>query len=71
MGVRIGERLKEERERLGMNQADFAALAGASKRAQVRYESGERNPDAEYLAGIAAAGADVQYIVTGKRARSR
>jgi transcriptional regulator with XRE-family HTH domain len=51
-----------------MSQTEFAALGGASKRAQIRYESGERSPDAEYLAGIAARGADVLYIVTGKRA---
>jgi hypothetical protein len=54
-----------------MSQTEFAALGEASKRAQIRYEAGERSPDAEYLAGIAARGADVLYIITGKRARSR
>lgn len=63
----IGDRLRKERERLGMSQTDFAALAGASKRAQIRYEADERSPDATYLAGIAKAGADVLFIVTGKR----
>jgi transcriptional regulator with XRE-family HTH domain len=49
----IGERLKKERERLGLTQTAFAALADSSKRAQIRYESGERSPDAEYLARLA------------------
>ncbi|GBL46234.1 hypothetical protein SFMTTN_2047 [Sulfuriferula multivorans] len=35
---------------------------------QINYEKGERMPDAAYLSAIAAAGADVQYILTGLRA---
>lgn len=64
----IGERLKEERERLGLNQTDFAALAGASKNTQYNYEKGERSPDANYLAAAALQGVDVLYVVTGNRA---
>src|SRR3972149_1178502 len=63
----IGTRLREERERLHLNQTDFAQLGRAAKRSQVRYESGDKSPDAEYLAGVANAGADVLYIVTGER----
>ena len=46
----IGERLKEERERIGLSQTEFAAKAGASKNSQYNYEKGERSPDAAYLA---------------------
>jgi len=63
----IGSRLKEERERLGLSQPAFGELGGVQKRAQINYESGERFPDAAYLAAIAKAGADVRYIVTGDR----
>ncbi|MBC3489890.1 helix-turn-helix domain-containing protein [Pseudomonas taiwanensis] len=63
----IGDRLKEERERLGLNQTDFAALAGASKNTQYNYEKGDRSPDAAYLAAAAAAGMDLLYVVTGER----
>ncbi|OEC35688.1 Transcriptional regulator, contains XRE-family HTH domain [Pseudomonas cuatrocienegasensis] len=63
----IGDRLKEERQRLGLNQSDFAALAGVAKNSQLNYEKGERSPDAAYLAAVAASGVDVLYIVTGKR----
>lgn len=38
------------------------------KRAQVNYEAGERAPDTNYMAAIAAAGADVLFILTGSRA---
>lgn len=36
-------------------------------RSQRNYEKDERFPDAAYLAAIAAAGADVRYIITGDR----
>lgn len=60
-------RIKEERERLGFNQTDFAALAGASKRSQIGWEQGRTSPDSMVLVAWAQAGADVQYIVTGIR----
>lgn len=63
----IGERLREERERLGFSQASFAEITGAHRKSQGNYELGERMPDAAYLAAIAAAGADVLYILTGSR----
>ncbi|KAF1072680.1 MAG: hypothetical protein GAK45_00115 [Pseudomonas citronellolis] len=65
--LKIGERLKEERVRLGYNQTDLAGLAGVAKTSQFNYEKGERSPDAAYLAAIAAVGVDVLYVVTGQR----
>ena len=62
-----GARLREERTRLGLNQEQFAALAGIQFVAQSNYETGKRSPDLDYLMAIAAAGADVLYIVTGAR----
>lgn len=62
----IGERLREERERLGFNQTAFGAIGGVQKQAQLKYEKGERFPGADYLAAVAKVGADVQYIVTGE-----
>ncbi|MBF0605707.1 MAG: helix-turn-helix transcriptional regulator [Nitrospirae bacterium] len=63
----FGERLREERKRLKLNQSQFAALGGVQVRAQIHYEKDERRPDADYLIAIAAAGADVTYIITGVR----
>lgn len=67
--LNIGERLKEERVRLGFNQAEFAALAGVAKTSQFNYEKGERSPDADYLAAVSAQGVDILYVVTGERKR--
>lgn len=63
----FSDRLRDERKRLALNQTELAELAGVQKRAQVNYEAGERFPDAAYLMAIAAAGADVRYILTGSR----
>ncbi|WP_369951965.1 XRE family transcriptional regulator [Ralstonia syzygii] len=63
----IGERLREERERLGFTQPAFAALAETTKKSQIDYEKDLTQPKAGYLAAIAKVGGDVQYIVTGVR----
>lgn len=66
--MNISDRLREERERLGLNQVEFGSIGGVKKLAQINYEKGERHPDSAYLAAIAAAGADVLYILTGQPA---
>ncbi|HCQ47505.1 MAG TPA: hypothetical protein DIW53_12295 [Achromobacter sp.] len=53
-----------------MDQIAFGNLGGVQAVAQSNYENDKRNPDAAYLAGVAAAGADVLYIVTGARSVS-
>lgn len=63
-------RLRQERARLGLNQDVMAAAAGLKRNAQVKYEKGERSPDAEYLAAVAALGVDVAYVLTGEHAQS-
>lgn len=63
----IGERLREERERLGFTQPAFAGLAETTKKSQIDYEKNLTQPKAGYLEVIAKVGADVQYIVTGTR----
>lgn len=63
----IAERLRSERERLGLTQTEFAALAGVGRKTQFNYESGGSGPDASYLAAVARAGADVLYVITGTR----
>lgn len=64
----IGEALKAERLRLGMNQEEFGAAGGVKKRTQISYEQDERSPDAVYLRAISAIGVDVQFILTGDQA---
>lgn len=59
-------RLKQERQRLHMNQTEFAGSGGVQKQAQFTYEKGLRYPDASYLARIAEIGVDVLYLLTGR-----
>ncbi|EQA9810909.1 TPA: helix-turn-helix domain-containing protein [Klebsiella oxytoca] len=63
----LGTRLVEERKRLGLNQADFGALAGCARNTQANYEREERSPDSKYLSSLAVNGVDVLYVLTGKR----
>lgn len=65
--VSLGARLREEREARGLSQEAFGAIGGVTKKSQINYEKNERSPDATYLTAIAAAGADVLYILTGQR----
>lgn len=65
--LNIGERLREERVRLGFNQTDFAAIAGVAKTSQFNYEKGDRSPDAVYLAAVAEQGVDILYVIIGQR----
>ena len=63
----IGERIKEERERLGMTQPDFAAAAGAAKRTLIEWEKGKTSPTVVQLLALTSIGVDAQYILTGMR----
>jgi len=49
-----------------MSQAEFAVLGGVQSQAQLHYEKGSRRPNSDYLIAIAAAGVDVQYLITGQ-----
>lgn len=61
-------RLKAERERLGYNQTEFAALAGATRKTLFNWESGVGSPNVEALAELATHGVDIYYVITGKHA---
>ncbi|KQZ94549.1 helix-turn-helix domain-containing protein [Pseudomonas sp. Root562] len=62
----IGERLKEERSRLGLSQTDLGAAGGVGKTTQINYEKDERSPDARYLAAVKPLGVDVYYVLAGE-----
>jgi transcriptional regulator with XRE-family HTH domain len=62
----LGSRIREERERLGLTQTAL----GVAPKTQRFYESDARKPDTGYLEHFAALGADVLYILTGRRDES-
>ena len=61
----IARRLREERKRAGLSQADFADIAGVGVSTQKNYEAGRRAPDTDYLEKVQAT-VDVAYIITGR-----
>ncbi|SFU79770.1 XRE family transcriptional regulator [Halomonas korlensis] len=69
--MHLNDRLKEERQRMSLSQDEFARLGGVSKRAQANYESGDRSPQADYLAALDAAGVDTHFVLTGHRETGR
>lgn len=63
----VGERLKEERVRLGMSQTELGAVAGIGKTTQINYEKDAGSPTANYLISVAEKGVDMVYVLTGTR----
>lgn len=63
----FGQRLRYERDRLGLSQADFAERGGVRRTTQHIYESDTRVPDLNYLERVQEAGADLAYLVLGER----
>lgn len=62
-----GDRIREERIRLGHTQSAWAKACGVSKTSQVSYEAGTYKPDVAYLSGAVALGADPVYLLVGRR----
>jgi transcriptional regulator with XRE-family HTH domain len=60
----FGLRLRKERNRLGLTQANFARIGGVEPNAQGHYESGWRNPKADYLQRVGGAGVDLMFLLT-------
>jgi phage repressor protein C with HTH and peptisase S24 domain len=58
-------RLKKEREKLSLSQAEMAEICGISRETWGKYERGQMTPGGDVLISFAAAGADVQYVLTG------
>ena len=66
----FGTRLREERERLGLTQEEFAAAAGFKRLTQYLYESEENVPNLRYLNAIEDLGVDLRYLIFGKRRKT-
>jgi len=62
----MGNRIREERERMGWSQQAAANAVGIRREMWAKYEAGSE-PGAKALAGMTAAGVDIIYILTGKR----
>ncbi|PIF89761.1 phage repressor protein C with HTH and peptisase S24 domain [Acidovorax sp. 62] len=66
----IGQRLRIERERLGLKQEDYFRLGDWSARTVSNWEAGRTTPTAEFFADVEELGLDVNFIITGRRTAS-
>jgi len=66
----FGERLREERKRLGLSQDEFAERVGIKRLAQLQYEKEVREPRTSYLAALGVLGVSLNYLLFGKRSSS-
>jgi transcriptional regulator with XRE-family HTH domain len=62
----FGFRLKEEREKLDLDQTEMAESCGVKRPAQSNYENNKRSPDANYLMAAKDLGVDINYLFTGE-----
>lgn len=64
------ERLAEERAKLWETQQQAADFFGVSRVTWGQCERGNATPSGDVLAGLAQQGADVLYILTGRRSQA-
>ncbi len=63
----IGNRLKEERNRLGYSQTKLGRKIGVTKRAVMMWELNTTTPTAKFLKAAYEIGVDVGFVITGVR----
>ena len=63
----IGNRLAEERKRLGLNQQDLATNLGVSRSSIGMIETDRASREANRLLPLAELGFDYTYVLTGRR----
>lgn len=63
----LGQRIREERNRIRLSQIDFGKLADVSENTQTSYEKGRIPPKADYFIKLLQHNIDVSYLVTGQR----
>ncbi|MFN3734595.1 helix-turn-helix domain-containing protein [Comamonas testosteroni] len=61
----FGERLRKERERMGLTQAAMAEIGGVKRTTQHIYETDIRVPDLHYLRKVEEAGCDLYFLMFG------
>lgn len=65
----MGERLREERERLGYQAQQIAQLLGVSENEYLAQEAGDSDPGLFSMTKLHSCGFDVMYIITDSRYR--
>ena len=63
----FGQRLREERASLGLSQEAFAGIGGVKRLTQMQYEKEASSPTVQYLASVASAGVNLDYLLFGRQ----
>lgn len=63
----FGQRLKEERKRVGFTQPQLGEIVSLTKRTVIDWEKDKSSPTGIQLAAMAKHGFDVSYLITGMR----
>ena len=63
----LGQRLKEERKRVGFTQPQLGEIVSLTKRTVIDWEKDKSSPTGIQLAAMAKHGFDVSYLITGIR----
>ena len=63
----LGQRLKEERKRVGFTQPQLVEIVSLTKRTVIDWEKDKSSPTGIQLAAMAKHGFDVSYLITGIR----
>lgn len=63
----VGGRLRAERDRLGLSQAELARIGDVSRNSQTAYETGKTPFTSDYLVLVTGAGVDPLFVITGER----
>ncbi len=62
----FGERIRLERQRLGLTQEQLANLVGVKKQSIYLYEHGRTSPTADIIFGFSKAGFRIQFLLLGR-----
>ena len=65
----VGNRLKEERKRLGLSQEAMGLACGVAKRTQILFEQDAHLPGGAYFVAADGLGMDLTYVMVGRRDR--
>lgn len=62
----LPDRLRQERERLGLSQEKFGQMVGVSRVTQSNYEQGSREAPLAYLSAAGRVGCDLRFLLFGE-----
>ncbi|ECI5108698.1 XRE family transcriptional regulator [Salmonella enterica subsp. diarizonae] len=63
--MQISDRLRNERERLGLSQTAMSKVCSVAFRTYCDYEAGKSEPKASTLASLAEFGVDILFVLSG------